>query len=121
MSSLRNMNPSEVMHHPLIGTSRYTTSFSLFKRSVEEMPSPSVTPSGYLWQEALARMTHEESDLIPSSAVITNEEAQSSEELQKRDALLRLLEAWREEGDEQEQRETWEYLKQALDEDGLSL
>ncbi len=31
-----------------------------------------------------------------------------------------LLRSWREEGNEEEQRETWEFLKQALDEDRLS-
>ena len=40
---------------------------------------------------------------------------------QQRNAeLLRLLRSWRENGDQDEQRETWEYLKQALDEDRLS-
>ncbi len=34
-------------------------------------------------------------------------------------ALIQLLRSWRE-GDEQEQHSTWEYLKQALDEDRLS-
>jgi hypothetical protein len=35
-------------------------------------------------------------------------------------AAIELLRSWREEGDEEEQRETWEFLKQALDEDRLS-
>ena len=39
--------------------------------------------------------------------------------LQKNLALIELLKTWREE-DEQEQRDTWECLKQALDEDRLS-
>lgn len=34
----------------------------------------------------------------------------------KNKAAIRLLRSWRE-GDEQEQRETWEYLKRVLDED----
>lgn len=38
---------------------------------------------------------------------------------QRREALTELLRRWREE-DEEEQRETWEYLKKALDEDRLS-
>lgn len=37
----------------------------------------------------------------------------------KSKAAIQLLRSWRE-GDEQEQRETWEYLKCALDEDRLS-
>lgn len=35
-------------------------------------------------------------------------------------ARSELLRSWREEGDEQEQKETWEFLKKALDEDRLS-
>ena len=34
--------------------------------------------------------------------------------------LIRLLRSWREEENGEEQRETWEYLKHALDEDRLS-
>jgi len=33
---------------------------------------------------------------------------------------IALLQSWQDDGDEQEQRETWTYLKQALDEDRLS-
>jgi hypothetical protein len=39
---------------------------------------------------------------------------------QKTDVLLQLLESWVQEGDAEEQRETWEFLKQALDEDRFS-
>jgi hypothetical protein len=35
-------------------------------------------------------------------------------------AALALLQSWAMEGDEHEQRDTWEYLKKALDEDRLS-
>jgi hypothetical protein len=35
-------------------------------------------------------------------------------------AAIDLLRSWREDDDEEEQRETWEFLKQALDEDRLS-
>lgn len=34
--------------------------------------------------------------------------------------LIDLLRSWREDGDAQEQRETWEYLERVLDEDRLS-
>ena len=43
--------------------------------------------------------------------------------LQRHLALVQLLKSWREEDekeDEQEQRDTWEQLKQALDQDRLS-
>lgn len=36
-----------------------------------------------------------------------------------KDAVIELLRSWCE-GDEQEQQETWDYLKRALDEDRLS-
>ena len=42
-----------------------------------------------------------------------------SEDIKKREALIRLLQSWRE-GDEQEQIETLKLLQQALDEDRLS-
>jgi hypothetical protein len=35
-------------------------------------------------------------------------------------AAIDLLRSWREEGDETDQRETWEFLKEALDDDRLS-
>jgi len=35
-------------------------------------------------------------------------------------AAIDLLRSWRETGDEQEQKETWEFLQTALDEDRLS-
>lgn len=38
---------------------------------------------------------------------------------QNREQAIKLLRSWRED-DEQEQKETWEYLKVALDEDRLS-
>ncbi len=44
---------------------------------------------------------------------------QSMAQAQKNRDLIQLLRSWRE-GDEQEQRDTWEYLRQALDEDRLS-
>ena len=42
-----------------------------------------------------------------------------ADQIEKNQAAIQLLRSWRE-GDEQEQRETWEYLKKALDEDRLS-
>lgn len=48
-----------------------------------------------------------------------NAAPQNAEQAQKTAALIQLLKSWSEE-DEQEQKETWEQLKQALDEDRLS-
>ena len=44
---------------------------------------------------------------------------QGLEPIEPNDAAIQLLRSWRD-GDENEQRETWEYLRQALDEDRLS-
>jgi uncharacterized protein YchJ len=42
------------------------------------------------------------------------------EQKKKNQAAIELLRSWRDEGDEEEQRETWEFLKKALDEDRWS-
>jgi hypothetical protein len=39
---------------------------------------------------------------------------------ERNQALRELLRSWREEGDEQEQKEAWEFIRHALDEDRLS-
>ncbi len=49
----------------------------------------------------------------------TSTENTLSEDM-RRKALIRLLQSWREEGDEQDQIETLKFLQQALDEDRLS-
>ncbi len=43
-----------------------------------------------------------------------------AEQIARNRALVEWLDKWREEGDEEEQRETFEYLKKVLDEDRLS-
>lgn len=47
-------------------------------------------------------------------------EMSEAERIQKNQAVIELLNSWEEEGDEIEQTETWEFLRQALDEDRLS-
>ena len=44
----------------------------------------------------------------------------SPEQVTRNQALKNLLQSWEDEGDDQEQTETWEFLRQALDEDRLS-
>lgn len=44
---------------------------------------------------------------------------QKRDKIRQNDAAIQLLRSWRE-GDEQEQQETWDYLRKALDEDRLS-
>ncbi len=66
--------------------------------------------------------------LFRESVTLTSEVSHSSEEktreteklIQQHEALSKLTQEWIDEGDEQEQTETWEYLRQALDEDRLS-
>lgn len=48
-----------------------------------------------------------------------NESATNTAQQQQNQAAIELLKAWRE-GDEEEQKDTWSYLKTALDEDRLS-
>jgi hypothetical protein len=56
---------------------------------------------------------------VSQSEIENKELPQNAAQSQRNRALIQLLKSWRE-GDEQEQRSTWEYLKQALDEDRLS-
>ena len=48
------------------------------------------------------------------------EEQLRQERIQRNQAAIQLLQSWIEEGDEEEQRETGEFLMKALDEDRLS-
>ena len=43
-----------------------------------------------------------------------------SQQIEKNKAAIELLRSWREEGDEEEQKETGDYLRRVLDEDRLS-
>ena len=112
LSSIIN---SRATYEHFIGASGYGTPFSVFSHYVEEMQSSSVTPSGFLWLQALARMAY----TVSQGEIKKNEHYQSVAQSQKNRALIQLLRSWRE-GDEEEQQKTWAYLKQALDEDRLS-
>ncbi len=70
-------------------------------------------------REELTRLAYEPHRAASQSEIEHKELSQSTVQFQKNLALIQLLRSWRE-GDEQEQRSTWEYLKQALDEDRLS-
>lgn len=116
---LSNISNSSAAQEPSIGVPSYITVFSAFSQSMEEKQSSSVTPSGLLWQQKLALMVSESPLPVSQSELKKNELRQSATQSQKIHGLIQLLKSWRE-GDEQEQRDTWEYLKQALDEDRLS-
>jgi len=71
----------------------------LFRESVTLKPAPS---------DVWAKLMHDIKNPDPV------------EKAARQKALSELLRSWDEEGDEQEQKETWEFLRQALDEDRLS-
>ena len=115
---LSSINNSQAAYEPFIGASAYGTTLSGFTDYLEEAQSSSVTPSGSLWLRTLARMAYENPFTISQREIKKKELPQSIAQAQKNRDLIQLLRSWRE-GDE-EQRDTWEYLRQALDEDRLS-
>ena len=116
---LRSINNSRAAHEPFIGAFGTGTPFSVLSHTLQETQSSSVTPSGSLWLQTLARLAYQSPHTASQSEIENKELPQSAARSQKNSALIQLLKSWRE-GDEQEQRSTWEYLKQALDEDRLS-
>lgn len=116
---LNHVDNSQAVYEPLRYYAAYPLSFSFHSQYTVEMQSPSVTPSGQLWQQTLTYLMNDA--LIPSLQYkpTLTENRYHAEQPQKNEALIQLLRSWRED-DEQEQRDTWEYLKQALDEDRLS-
>ncbi len=113
---LRSIINSRAAHEPFIGAFGTGTPFSGLSHSLRETQSSSVTPSGSLWLQTLARLAYEPPRTASQSEIENKELPQSAAQSQKNRALIQLLRSWRD-GDEQEQRSTWEYLKQALDED----
>jgi len=121
MSSMisRSIINSRATHEPFIGAFGIGTPFSGLSHSLQETQSSSVTPSGSLWLQTLARLAYQSPRTVSQSEIENKELPQNAAQSQRNRALIQLLKSWRE-GDEQEQRSTWEYLKQALDEDRLS-
>ncbi len=116
---LSNINNTRAVYEPFLGASGNGMPFSVSSHSLEKMQSSSVTPSGFLWLQTLARMAFENHQATSQREIEKKGLPQSIAQIQKNRALIQLLRSWRE-GDEQEQRSTWEYLKQVLDEDRLS-
>ncbi|SRR6266849_2425028 len=114
-----SISNSSAAYEPFIHVRGYTMAVSVYSQYVEELQSSAVTLNGFLWWRKLARMAYENSPTVSQNDLNKNEFSQSIAQSQKNSALIQLLRSWRE-GDEQEQRKTWEYLKQALDEDRLS-
>src|SRR5690349_15880740 len=88
--------------------------FSISSPFLMTEQSSSSAPTGKLWQQPLA-------DAGNGSLTVTSHDTltEEAEHIRRHEALVRLLQS-RDEEDEQEQRETWEQLKRALDEDRLS-
>ena|SRR5579859_3145012 len=84
-----------------------------------ELQSASVTVNGYLWKQKLVSLDNINTQAIPIDLLKEMKARLSNERLQRKRDLIQLLKSWRE-GDKQEQHETLEYLKQALDEDRFS-
>jgi hypothetical protein len=84
------------------------------------------TPEEYLPNLLqIVRLFRESVTLNPTSSDTSEQNAtpetlEANRLAQQHKALKELTRLWIEEGDEQEQTETWEYLRQALDEDRLS-
>jgi hypothetical protein len=84
------------------------------------------TPEEYLPNLLqIVRLFRESVRLKPALSDISEQKAatetlEANRLAQQHKALKELTRLWIEEGDEQEQTETWEYLRQALDEDRLS-
>jgi hypothetical protein len=116
---LRSINNSRAAYEPFFGAFGTGAPFSGLSGSLQEAQSSAVTSSGFVWLQPLARLAYEPSYSASRNEIETGQLPQNATPSQKSRALVQLLRAWRE-GDEQEQRSTWEYLKQALDEDRLS-
>lgn len=116
---LRCISNSRAAYEPFIGAIGTGMPFSGLSHSLQETQSSSVTSSGSVWLQTLARFAYEPLNAASRNEIENKELPQYSTQSQKNRALIQLLRSWRE-GDEQEQRSTWEYLKQALDEDRLS-
>jgi hypothetical protein len=116
---LRSTINSQATREPFIDAFETGMSFSELSYSLQETQSSSVTSSGSLWLQALARLVYEPLRAASRREIESKGLSQSMAQFQKNQGLIQLLRSWRE-GDEQEQRSTWEYLKQALDEDRLS-
>lgn len=107
---------SRAIHEPLPFYAVHSTLPLVNSQYHVEQQSASVTASGQLWQRALTLLEHINTPVLPSHGLNETPKRYYEKQIQKNSALIQLLKSWRE-GDEQEQHETLEYLKQSLDED----
>lgn len=110
---------SSAIHESIAHYSASTAFIPAMLSYQTELQSASVTVHGYLWQQRLVSPENINTQAIPIDLLKEMKARFSSERLQRKRDLIQLLKSWRE-GDRQEQHETLEYLKQALDEDRFS-
>ena len=93
--------------------------------TLDQIKAMSVEERIHLIQAIQATIPDEKTDSIPfqvnrnSTAAAWGKAMRQIEENQPQ-SLEQLLQSWEDEGDAQEHLETWEFLKQALDEDRIS-
>lgn len=122
---------AEVVDRRLINwlnTANQKSSIVLPARTKEEQTQVNLV-EGELFQKWLEEGYAEGIERLESSQKLLDKTIKSSavlpartkeEQMQRNLATIEWLDKWAEEGDEEEQRETFEYLQKALDEDRLS-
>jgi len=109
---------SEAAYEPLMGDLRWATLSSV------EAQKSFMTPNSSLWRQKPPHVVHENTLLVSSQEDLNRGELSQSADLSPvNHAAIELLRSWRENDDkedEEEQKATWEFLKEALDEDRLS-
>jgi type II secretory pathway component PulM len=83
-----------------------------FQKLLEEGKAEGRELREILFQDFLSKAPIKSSAVLPART--------KEEQMQRNLATIEWLDKWAEEGDEEEQRETFEYLRKALDEDRLS-
>ena len=89
-------------------------------REIEQIPReywPNLLQMIRVFKETVAL----KSEPSPEAAKSVVTEMSREERIQRNQAAIELLRSWREEGDEKEQTETWEFLRQALEENPVSI
>lgn len=107
--SLRDSSASRPLSEPIVD----------LLREIQQIPRdywPNLLQLIRLFRESVALKPGLSTE--PMETVVT--EMSQAERMQRNQAAIELLRSWEEEGDEQEQTETWEYLRRVLDEDRLS-
>ena len=110
---------SSAIHESLAPYASSVAFIPTFQNFQTQEQSASVTVNGYLWQQKLAATENINTQELPIDLQKEMKSPSGDEPLQKTRELIQLLKTWRED-DKQEQYETLEYLKQALDENRFS-